>query len=88
MEFILQKVSPEANFSVESFFFFLFVMMLISFVAFLLMDMLPSMKNDHDLIDNKMEDTLDEDEAQKCMPMAGKELFKNDTNQKGTERGC
>ncbi len=72
MEYVLEKVSPEANFSVESFFFFLFVMMLISFVAFMLMDMLPSMKNDHDLIDNKSEDTLGDEEAEKCMHVAGK----------------
>ncbi len=68
---MVQKVNPEPNFSVESFFFFLFVMMVISFVAFLLMDLLPSMKNDHDLIEDKTEEN--EDEANCSMIADGKE---------------
>ena len=77
MTYTIEKVNSSPNFSVEAFFYFLFSMMVVSFVAFLLMDLLPSMKNDHDLIDDKTEDKLDrsddDDEANKCILMNGKQ---------------
>jgi len=70
----MEKVNSSPNFTVEAFFYFLFSMMVVSFVAFLLMDLLPSMKNDHDLIDDKTDDrSEDNDEANKCMLMNGKQ---------------
>jgi hypothetical protein len=50
--YVTEKVVPAANFSVDAFFYFLFVMMAFSFAAFALMDLLPSMKNFHDSDDD------------------------------------
>ena len=44
---ITETVVEPPNFSVETFFYFLFVMMVVSFVAFSIMDLLPAIKKLH-----------------------------------------
>ena len=64
-----EKVIEAPNFSVDTFFYFLFVMMLISFVAFILMDLMPSLKKFHDTDDKKeiIQKSKDSDEENKMI---------------------
>jgi hypothetical protein len=49
---VTEIVIDSPNFSVEAFFYFLFVMMVVSLAAFATMDLLPSMKKFHDVRQN------------------------------------